>query len=144
MFKDSTAPPEESDHAADGARPVRAPRRRKKNRGGQPSTRQVRANRRNAARSTGPKSPAGKAISSRNATRHGILASAVTLPGEQAEEFEAWRQACIAERQPRTAIESILVDKLALIGWRLRRVYPAEVGQIRLQQEAVRTSAAVP
>jgi hypothetical protein len=39
------------------------------------SRRQIEANRRNAQRSTGPSTPEGLAISSANATRHGVLSS---------------------------------------------------------------------
>jgi len=39
------------------------------------SDRKLEANRRNAARSTGPRSAAGRARSSRNAVRHGLLAN---------------------------------------------------------------------
>jgi len=41
---------------------------------------QIAANRRNAKRSTGPKSPAGKAILSMNALRHGLRAQKTLLP----------------------------------------------------------------
>ncbi len=52
------------------------------------SHKQIDANRRNAARSTGPKSPEGKAIVSRNATRHGLTSSrAIILPDEDPQEF---------------------------------------------------------
>jgi hypothetical protein len=47
------------------------------------SPRSVAANRRNAHRSTGPRSPDGKARASRNAWRHGLAACAVaTAPGD--------------------------------------------------------------
>jgi hypothetical protein len=45
------------------------------------SERKLRANRQNARRSSGPKSPAGKARSSRNARRHGL--SVPIAPNEQ-------------------------------------------------------------
>ncbi|MDA9453620.1 hypothetical protein XI00_04840 [Bradyrhizobium sp. CCBAU 21359] len=48
------------------------------------SVRQIEANRRNAARSTGPKTAGGKTRSSRNALRHGLARSAVSDPAEAA------------------------------------------------------------
>ena len=46
------------------------------------SEKQIAANRRNAAKSTGPKSTAGKEISRMNAAKHGMQAEHVVLPGE--------------------------------------------------------------
>src|SRR5205807_417954 len=43
---------------------------------------QIEANRRNALKSTGPKTPGGKAAVRLNALRHGLRAHAVVLPGE--------------------------------------------------------------
>ncbi|MCJ9706005.1 hypothetical protein [Bradyrhizobium sp. SHOUNA76] len=48
------------------------------------SVRQIEANRRNATRSTGPKTAGGKTRSSRNALRHGLARSAVSDPAEAA------------------------------------------------------------
>ncbi len=43
------------------------------------SERQLAANRKNTLRSTGPNTPEGKAVSARNAIKHGILSKAVIL-----------------------------------------------------------------
>ncbi|WP_439401360.1 hypothetical protein ACNJYA_32415 [Bradyrhizobium sp. DASA03068] len=48
------------------------------------SIRQIEANRRNAKRSTGPKTAGGKTRSSRNALRHGLACSAISDPAEAA------------------------------------------------------------
>ena len=48
---------------------------------------QIDANRRNALKSTGPKTPEGKAAVSMNSLRHGLRARTVVLPGEDREEF---------------------------------------------------------
>jgi hypothetical protein len=71
---------------------------------------QVLANRQNAARSTGPKSPEGKAASSRNATRHGLTAVFHVLPHEDPAEFEQLAAAVRHEFRPRTDSENFLVD----------------------------------
>ena len=51
------------------------------------SDRQIAANRRNARRSTGPRSPAGRRRSSRNAFRHG-LAAGLTISAERTQNIE--------------------------------------------------------
>ena len=47
----------------------------------------IEANRRNAKRSTGPKTVSGKVASSKNAMRHGLLSREIVLPDESAEDF---------------------------------------------------------
>ena len=51
------------------------------------TARQVAANRRNALRSTGPRTAAGKLASSQNALRHGLTARRAFVPDEDAREF---------------------------------------------------------
>jgi len=46
------------------------------------SKKKIAANRRNAKKSTGPKTPEGKAVSAQNATRHGLLSRRAVLPDE--------------------------------------------------------------
>ena len=54
---------------------------------------QIAANRKNAAHSTGPVTPSGKAIASRNALKHGLLAKEILVDAgegaESQEEFDA-------------------------------------------------------
>ena len=47
------------------------------------SLKQVAANRRNAQKSTGPKTANGKAVSKLNALKHGLLAQTVVVRGQQ-------------------------------------------------------------
>lgn len=61
---------------------------------------QVRANRTNAQRSTGPRTAAGKAASRLNALKHGVLAKHVVLPNEDAEEFDALKAGVYQQLQP--------------------------------------------
>ena len=53
------------------------------------SQKQIAANRRNAAKSTGPKTAEGKQVTRLNALKHGLQAEHVVIPGEDPEEFEA-------------------------------------------------------
>ena len=93
------------------------------------------ANRRNAARSTGPTTPAGKARSSRNALKHGLLTRDVVLHHPDAHEsqkdFDAFLADLRVELEPRNLIEQTLVERIATCFWRLRRVQRFEVGALR-------------
>lgn len=53
------------------------------------SDKQAQANRRNALKSTGPKTPEGKAAVRHNATKHGLLSRETLLPGEDEEALQA-------------------------------------------------------
>jgi hypothetical protein len=94
------------------------------------SKRQATANRANAQRSTGPRTPQGKARSSLNALRHGILARAafnLTIEGaEKRKEFEAIVAGLAQEFQPRTMTEHLTVQQLAGCYWRLAKVWTYE------------------
>ena len=91
------------------------------------SERKLAANRLNAQKSTGPRTPAGKAESSRNATTHGLTARrAPIMRGEDPAEFEAFAQALRDDLRPRGAAERVLVDRIIELSWKLRRVPAAE------------------
>ncbi len=82
---------------------------------------QVCANRSNAQKSTGPRTPEGKAIVAQNAVRHGLLAREVVIKGEDPEEFELYREGMLAELAPAGQMESLLAQRIAGLAWRLRR-----------------------
>lgn len=89
------------------------------------------ANRRNALNSTGPKTAEGKAASSRNATRHGLTASGLTLmSNERQEDLDALIAATEAEFNPGTETERFLVHQMVQARWRLVRL-------ARLEAEAL-------
>jgi hypothetical protein len=94
------------------------------------SERKASANRANAQRSTGPRTPRGKAASSLNALRHGILAKAafnVAVDGkERRAEFEAIVAGLAQEFQPRTMSEHLTVQQLAGGYWKLAKVWTHE------------------
>ncbi len=83
--------------------------------------RQIQANRRNAALSTGPQSPEGKAISAANAVTHGFSARNAVLPSESSEDYQALLDQFENEFQPQSALEQSLLRQLADSDWRLRR-----------------------
>jgi hypothetical protein len=94
------------------------------------SERKLAANRANAQRSTGPRTRAGKARSSLNALRHGILAKAAfnsRIDGENRRaEFNELVAGLAQEYQPRTMTEVVTVQQLAGCYWRLAKVWRYE------------------
>ena len=82
---------------------------------------QIAANRRNAKKCTGPKSPEGKAASSMNNLRHGLRARTIILPGEQLEDFDQLHAGLQDQYQPQNAAEQHLVDQAAIAQWKLAR-----------------------
>ena len=90
------------------------------------SLKQIEANRRNALKSTGPTTPEGKERSRRNALRHGLAAETVIAALEDAEDYQAFEAAVIADYDAESAVERELVLRLASVLWRLRRATSIE------------------
>jgi hypothetical protein len=99
------------------------------------SEKQMIANRQNALKSTGPTSAEGKAVASRNALKHGLLAKEVVITqgegAENAQQFSDLLNDLIAEFAPASGMEEILVEKIAACYWRMRRAHRYEVGMLR-------------
>ncbi len=85
------------------------------------SLKQIEANRRNALKSTGPTTTEGKERSRCNAIRHGLTAETVIVALEDAEDYQAFEAAIIADYDAELAVERELVLRLASVLWRLRR-----------------------
>ena len=102
------------------------------------SYRQIEANRRNALRSTGPKTEAGKHSSRCNAVRHGLAAETVIGALEDTEDYKAFEAAIIADYDAQSAVERELVLRLASLLWRLRRATAMETGLFEIQVEHLR------
>ena len=97
------------------------------------SFRQIAANRRNAAKSTGPNTDDGKQRSRCNAIRHGLTAETVIGALEDAEDYRAFEAAITAEYDAESAVERELVLRLASLLWRLRRAIAIETGLLRVE-----------
>jgi len=99
------------------------------------SERKLAANRQNAKRSTGPKTPEGKAAVRYNALKHGLLALEVVIPSgdgqEDREEFELLLSSLADELQPVGVLEESRVERIAVCLWRLRRAARFESAEIR-------------
>jgi hypothetical protein len=92
------------------------------------SDRKAEANRRNALKSTGPKTPEGKAAVRLNALKHGLLSEEILLPGEDEEALRKLAESLRAELQPVGELENLLVDRIITLTWRLRRLGRVEAG----------------
>jgi hypothetical protein len=90
--------------------------------------RQIAANRQNALRSTGPRTPEGKAAVRFNAAKHCLLAEAALLPDENPEDLRRVRDAIWKELEPQGELEAMEVDRVVSCFWRLRRVVKVEAG----------------
>jgi hypothetical protein len=101
------------------------------------SEKQVMANRANAKRSTGPKTETGKALSRVNACRHGLTAETIVIGDEDPKKFGILRAELEEEYNPRPGIESELVERLAVLMWRMRRIPMFEAALIELNREQV-------
>jgi hypothetical protein len=85
------------------------------------SERQIAANRKNALRSTGPKTQAGKARASLNALKFGIYSAHFLTPDENEEDFLRLMRTYLAHYQPRGEMEELQVLELLQHQWRLGR-----------------------
>jgi hypothetical protein len=90
--------------------------------------RRIEANRRNAQRSTGPKTAAGKARIAQNAVTHGLLSQQTLLPDEDLQALEGLAEALRAELNPHGPQEQLLVELMVRALWRLRRLGRVEAG----------------
>jgi hypothetical protein len=99
------------------------------------SFRQIDANRRNARKSTGPTTQEGKQRSRCNAVRHGLTAETVIGAMEDAEDYQAFEAAVIADYDAQSAVERELVLRLASLLWRLRRATTMETGLFEIQAD---------
>ena len=98
------------------------------------SDRQIAANRRNALHSRGPQTAEGRAHSRRNALKHGLTARSLILEGERATQFEELRTELITTYAPHGLVEEQLVDVMAGLLWRLRRVPALEAAAFAWMQ----------
>ncbi len=82
---------------------------------------QIHANRLNAQKSTGPKSPEGKKRVAQNRTKHGLAGEHVVLADEDQSAFDGLLANLMDEWTPQSETEAFLVETLAHNQWRLLR-----------------------
>ena len=99
------------------------------------SLRKKEANRQNALRSTGPRTSEGKHVVRWNVLKHGLLAQKAVVPAgpgqENLDEFRFLLEQLRRDLQPHGAVEEILVEKIAVCYWRLRRLLHSEMGELQ-------------
>ena len=95
----------------------------------------IQANRRNALRSTGPKTEEGKQRSRENALRHGLTAETIVASLEDAEDYKAFEAVIVSDYCAETAVARELVLRLASVLWRLRRATAIETQLFEMQAE---------
>ena len=95
------------------------------------------ANRRNAAKSTGPRTANGKAKVRLNAVTHGLTSTTVVLPHENEQAYQHRLEAWTRELQPPGELGRYLVERVVRISWQLDRADTAEQARLaRRIQEA--------
>ncbi len=82
---------------------------------------QILANRRNAQKSTGPRTTEGKAAVSQNAVKHGFSAHQDVISSESQAEFDFYREQMLDELAPASPMESMLAERIVSLSWRLKR-----------------------
>ena len=82
---------------------------------------QIKANQLNSQHSTGPTSESGKAISCQNRLRHGFAGQFRLLDHEEPADYEEMLTNFIAEHQPATMTEHVLVERMAQHQWLIQR-----------------------
>ena len=93
---------------------------------------QIAANRKNAKRSTGPKTAAGKARVSKNAIKHGVWSINPVVHGlELLETWQAFETGIRDSLAPVGLLEETLVAHVTLCLWRMRRTATYETGATR-------------
>jgi hypothetical protein len=71
---------------------------------------------------TGPTTPSGKAVSSRNASKHNCTSAQLIVGDEDPDEFAALLESLTAEYQPETEMQKTTVMQAARTTWDLARV----------------------
>ncbi len=88
---------------------------------------QLQANRRNAIKSTGPKTTTGRTKVAKNAVKHGLLSRHIVIDGESQAEFNDFRADLLGGFNPVGPLEQHLADRVIASIWRLNRVGRIEV-----------------
>ncbi len=88
----------------------------------QPSAAQIEANRQNAKKSTGPKTPQGKARSSQNAIKHGLHSRILVMPDESQADFDELSDGLLRSYGPQNLAEKLIVEQIIIAHWKIRRL----------------------
>lgn len=90
------------------------------------SDRKIEANRKNALKSTGPKTKFGKRMSSMNSLKHGFNANKFVVEGEKTPDFKGYFDNLLQILDPKNALEEEFAFQIILTGWKYRRYVSLE------------------
>ena len=90
-----------------------------------------------------PAETVGTEVTRFNALRHGVLSKFTVLPWEDADEYRALVAALVDEHAPRGPTEEHLVEELAGVFWRKRRLRLAEAAAHRRGLHGTTSSSTV-
>jgi hypothetical protein len=99
------------------------------------TTAQTNANRENAKKSTGPRTPEGKTISSRNSLVHGMTSGKFLPPDADPQEFFQLLDQFRNRLQPFDEVEDALVERLVAAEFKMRSVRYMDAGLFHYQAE---------
>jgi len=105
----------------------------------QTSQKRFDANRRNAEKSTGPRTPEGKSRSRFNRLEHGLAATVPVLPGEDPTAFQARVDAVVESFGPQNQVEFDLLERVAATSWAFDRATRAEAARLsyKIRHDAI-------
>jgi hypothetical protein len=106
------------------------------------SQKQIDANKKNAEKSTGPRTPEGKAKSRLNAIRDNLTGQIITLSDTDRPVFELLKAKLIAGLDPQTPMESKLAHDIAWDSWRLDHLRAIEMNVYALGLEELEEESA--
>jgi hypothetical protein len=88
------------------------------------------ANRRNAQKSTGPRTPEGKAITRQNALKHGLSGTGVVVHPDDKERLKVRLEDWTRDLDPQDAVEAWMVGRAALASVRVDRCATQEQAKL--------------
>jgi hypothetical protein len=94
---------------------------------------QIEANRLNAQKSTGPRTPEGKAKSRRNALQHGLTAKTCMLADEDPDDLLDLTEEIREKFNPQDTDEDFLIERMAKARIRYNRIMPIEASIFNLR-----------
>jgi hypothetical protein len=101
----------------------------------------IRANRANAQKSTGPRTPAGKDRSRLNATRHNITGIVSLRSRAEKEAFDAYSARLIPDFDAATDVEYELASRIVDVMFRLARISTLEANLLAITESDTATAA---
>jgi hypothetical protein len=91
---------------------------------------------------TGPRTAQGKKRSSLNALKRGLFSKVILLDGESRAEYSSLLNGLRDDWQPQGTMEAVHVESLAVLFWRRRRFFQAEIAEISESMEFTENDSA--